>query len=164
VDANGAPKAYNRNDSIALDFLANAGRPGYWWALVTDARGNPVVQGVGDPAPGYYVSTTTLTNPGFPRESPTHYADSSTIPFIVLPGGGRYPRFTSQKLLRLGDVGAAYNIVNGKMCLAQFCETGPSQKIGEGSISLAQALGVNPSPKNGGLDTRQIVYVVFASS
>jgi hypothetical protein len=163
VDADGAPKAYNKNDSIALDYLANAGRPGNWWALVTDAYGKPIVQGAGDPAPGYYVSTTTLTNPGYPKNSPAYYVDASTIPFIVLPGG-RYLGFTSKKLLRLGDLGVAYNIANGKMCFAQFCETGPAKKIGEASIALAEALGINPSPKHGGVDLRQIVYVVFASS
>lgn len=163
IDADGAPKAYNRNNSIALDFLANAGRPGNWWALVTDGNGDPVEQTAGDPAPGYFVSTTTLTNPGFPREKPAHYIDSSTIPFVVLPGG-RFPQFTSQKLLRLGDVGVAYNIANGKMCFTQFCDTGPAKKIGEGSIALAQALGINSSPKNGGVEARQIVYAVFAST
>jgi hypothetical protein len=81
-----------------------------------------------------------------------------------MPGGGRYSHFTSQKLLRLGDLGAAYNIANGKMCFAQFCETGPATKIGEGSIALAQALGINSSPKHGGVDTRQIVYVIFPST
>jgi hypothetical protein len=33
--------------------------PGNWWALVT-RNGRPIVQGADDPAPGFYVSTTTL--------------------------------------------------------------------------------------------------------
>ena len=163
VDADGAPKAYNRDDTIALDFLANAGRPGNWWALVTGPNGKPLVQTANDPAPGYYVSTTSLTNPSFPREEPAHYVDASTIPFIVLPGG-RYKNFTSGKPLRLGDLGVAYNRQNGQLCLAQFAETGPADKIGEGSVALASALGINPSPKKGGIATRDIVYTVFASS
>jgi hypothetical protein len=163
VDADGAPKAYNRDNSIALDYLANAGRPGNWWALVTDAHGDPVVQTTSDPAPGYFVATTSLSNPGFPATRPAHYIDASTIPFIVLPGS-RYKHFTSLKLLRLGDVGVAYNRLNGKTCFAQFCETGPADKVGEASIALAAALGVRADPKHGGLDTREIVYVVFAGS
>lgn len=163
VDADGAPKAYNRNDAIALDNLANAGRPGNWWALVVDANGNPVVQTATDAAPGYFVSTTTLTNPAFPRQASGHYIDASTIPFIVMPGG-RFRNFTSAKPLRLGDVGVAYNRQNGKLCFAQFADTGPAGKIGEGSIALAAALGINPSPKNGGVNTRDVVYAVFASS
>jgi hypothetical protein len=163
VDADGAPKAYNRNDSIALDNLVNAGRPGHWFGIVTDAHGDPVVQTATDPAPGYFVSTTTLTNPGFPAQQPAHYIDASTIPYIVMPGR-RYKSFTSKKPLRLGDLGAAYYRRNGKMCFVQFADTGPAGKIGEGSIALATALGINPSAKNGGVDTRDVVYVTFASS
>jgi hypothetical protein len=35
IDADGAPDAYHPNDT-GRDFLANAGRPGNWWAPVTD--------------------------------------------------------------------------------------------------------------------------------
>jgi Fungal chitosanase of glycosyl hydrolase group 75/D-alanyl-D-alanine carboxypeptidase len=167
IDADGAPKAYNSNDSIALDSLVNAGRPGNWFGVVTDtgrSDGEPVVQKQGDPAPGFFVSATTLTNPGFARESPLHYVDADTIPFVALPGGGRFSQFTSQKVLRLGDLGVAFNKANGKMCFAMFVDIGPSKKIGEGSIALARALGIPPSPKTGGTDARQVVYVVFAST
>lgn len=94
IDADGAPKAYNKNSAIALDFLANAGRPGNWWALVTDGNGNPIVQGSGDPAPGYYISTTTLTYPNTDPNKPAHYVDASTIPYFVLPSR-KYTSFTS---------------------------------------------------------------------
>jgi hypothetical protein len=163
IDADGAPKAYNENDGIALDFLANAGHPGNWWALVTDQNGNPVKQTQGDPAPGYYVSKTSLTNPAFPERSPAHWVDAATIPFIVLPGG-RFTQFTSQKVLRMGDLGVAYNRDNGKMCFAIFADGGPATKIGEASIALAAALDIPSNPKNGGTDTRKIVYAVFAST
>jgi Fungal chitosanase of glycosyl hydrolase group 75/D-alanyl-D-alanine carboxypeptidase len=163
ICADGAPKAYNRNDAIALDFLANAGRPGNWWALVTDGDGDPVVQSQSDPAPGYFVSTTALTNPSTLSNKPAHFVDASTIPFIVLPGR-RFSRFTTTRSLRLGDVGVAYNIRNGKISFAQFAETGPADKIGEASIALADALSVNSNPKTGGTSLREIVYVVFPGS
>jgi hypothetical protein len=160
ICADGAPRAYNKTDSLALDYLANAGRPGNWWALVTDSHGDPVIQGQNDPAPGYYVSTTALTNPGTTPATPAHYIDASTIPYVVLPAH-RFANFTSIKPLRLGDVGVAYNVANGTMAFAQFCDTGPAGSLGEASIALADALGVNPNPKHGGVATRQIVYVVF---
>jgi hypothetical protein len=163
VDADGAPMAYNQNNSIALDYLANAGRPGNWWALVTDAQGNPIIQDDTDPAPGYYVSTTSLTIPNFPADRPSHYVDASIVPFMVLPGS-RYQQFVSAKVLRLGDVGVAYNKLNGKLCFCQFAETGPADKIGEGSIALAAALGINNNPKHGGLGTRDVIWAVFAGS
>ena len=63
IDADGAPTAYHPNGTSGLDALGNAGRPGNWWALVTDtgtSAGTPVIQGAADPAPGFYVSTTSL--------------------------------------------------------------------------------------------------------
>jgi Fungal chitosanase of glycosyl hydrolase group 75/D-alanyl-D-alanine carboxypeptidase len=163
IDADGAPRAYNSNNAIALDYLANAGRPGNWWALVTDADGNPLVQDANDPAPGFFISTTTLTNPGTDAKKPAHFIDASTIPFLVLPGR-RYTRFTSTKPIRLGDLGAVYNRKNGKQSFAIFADTGPAAEIGEGSIALANALGLNGNPKHGGTDVKDIVYVVFPGS
>src|SRR5687767_14284317 len=46
IDADGAPNAYHPEDR-GIDHLANAGRPGNWWAVVTDDRsskGTPIVQ------------------------------------------------------------------------------------------------------------------------
>jgi hypothetical protein len=44
----GAPNAYHPEDK-GLDFLANAGKTGNWWGIVTEdgtPSGKPVVQGV----------------------------------------------------------------------------------------------------------------------
>ena len=38
IDADGAYRAYHPISSKGLDYLANAGKPGNWWALVTDNR------------------------------------------------------------------------------------------------------------------------------
>ena len=86
ICADGAPKAYHADNSKALDFLGNAGHPGNWWAIVTDngrPDGKPVVQGAGDPAPGYYVSMTAMPNPQFPLRDPRRYVDATTIPYVV---------------------------------------------------------------------------------
>jgi hypothetical protein len=64
----------------------------------------------------------------------------------------------------MGDLGVAYNRDNGKMCFAIFADGGPATKIGEASIALAAALDIPSNPKNGGTDTRKIVYAVFAST
>jgi hypothetical protein len=73
-----------------LDVLANAGRPGYWFGVVTDTGGTPVVQGSHEPCPGAYVSATSLHLPGqhgerLPDSSPFKYVDSATVPFVVVP-------------------------------------------------------------------------------
>ena len=45
VDADGAPNAYGPHGvPDTLDNLGNAGHPGNWWGVVTDARGQPIVQ------------------------------------------------------------------------------------------------------------------------
>lgn len=80
-----------------MDVLANAGRPGNWFGVVTDTAeqdGTPVVQGPQDPCPGAYVSATSLHLPGqdgerLPDSSPVKYVDkyvdSATVPFVVVP-------------------------------------------------------------------------------
>lgn len=164
ICADGAPQAYHPDSGKGLDYLANAGRPGNWYGICTNAAGEPVVQGPGHPAPGYYVSKTALNNAGADPNTPARYVDAATIPYIVLPGGGRARHFTGSKLPLLGDVGLAYNIATGSLTFAQACEIGPAHEIGEGSIALAAALGLNADARRGGTSSRNILYVVFPGS
>ncbi|WP_024279069.1 glycoside hydrolase family 75 protein [Xanthobacter sp. 126] len=163
IDADGAPKAYHSNNAVALDYLANAGRPGNWWALVTNANGVPRVQDARDPAQGYFVSKTALVYDDTDPARPEHYVDAAKVPFFVLPGG-RYKSFSKDTPIRLGDVGVAYNLKTKKMSYAIFADIGPGDKIGEGSIALANALGINGDPKSGGVEDRQVLYLVFQGS
>jgi hypothetical protein len=159
IDADGAPKAYNADSKIALDYLANAGKPGNWWALVTDTRkssGTPIVQTATDPAPGYYVSTTSLQNSSKKDSDPNRYVNSETVPYIAVP-----PKFS--KDFRLGDIALVVNKLNNKRCFAIFADTGPGNKIGEGSVFLAQQLGIKSNPKNGGTQSG-IVYILLKNS
>jgi hypothetical protein len=159
IDADGSPRAYHpRGSPPGLDFLANAGSPGDFFGVVTDSHGNPVVQKAGDPAPGFFVSPTSLENPQRRREDPRRYVDASTIPYVVLPGLVR-----DRGGARLGDFATVRNRRNGKVSHAIYADGGPRGKIGEGSIALAKALGIPSSPKTGGTDS-DIVYVVFAGS
>jgi hypothetical protein len=162
IDADGAYKAYHPRNR-GLDRLSNAGEPGNWWALQTDndrRDGNPVVQGPSDPAPGYYVSTTALydqKNPN-PRD-PRRYVDSVSIPYIVLPPRGL-------KFAHLGDFATVINLGNGKVSGAIIADESyelPDQ-IGEGSIALAEALGIDSNPRRGGQESGGIIYVVYPDS
>ncbi|MEO8354092.1 MAG: hypothetical protein ABI680_20380, partial [Chthoniobacteraceae bacterium] len=76
IDADGSPHAYHKDSEKGLDHLANAGRPGNWWALATAKNGKPVVQGPNDPAPGFYVSTTALEDSARAQGDPGRYVDS----------------------------------------------------------------------------------------
>jgi glycosyl hydrolase group 75 (putative chitosanase) len=159
IDADGAPCAYHpRGSPPGLDFLANAGSPGNFFGIVTDAHGSPVVQSAHDPAPGFFVSPTSLQDPGRPVQDPRRYVDSTTIPYIALPALVR-----DKGGVRLGDFATVRNRRNGRVSHAIFADGGPRGKIGEGSIALAKALKIPASPKHGGTN-KDVVYVVFAGS
>lgn len=161
IDADGSPHAYNPSDT-GLDNLANAGRPGNWWGLVTDndkPTGRPVVQSSSDPAPGYYVSSTSLADPAFTRVQQRRYVNSEVIPFFVLPSA-----VLTATGIRLGDFALVKNSRTGKQSFAIFADGGPAGKIGEGSIALAIALGVPSSPKHGGTSLAEITFLAFPGS
>jgi Fungal chitosanase of glycosyl hydrolase group 75 len=161
IDADGAFRAYHPNDRFALDSLVHAGRPGNWWALVTDndkKNGHPVVQGEADPAPGYYVSTTALSDPDNPNvRDPRRYVDAVKIPYVVL-----HPK--ALKYARLGDFATVVNLQNGQLSGALAADESASDlPVGEGSIALAEALGIDPNPRSGGEDGH-VAYVIYPGS
>lgn len=161
IDADGAPQAYHPDPGQGLDLLSNAGRPGKWFGIVTDngqPGGNPVIQGPNDPAPGFFVSTTSLQDKTKDPTSPLRYVDATRIPYIVLPSEVR-----DHLDVQLGDLAATINSTNGRSSGAIFADIGPKGRIGEGSIALAENLGVPPSPKIGGVGSG-VIYVVFPGS
>jgi hypothetical protein len=157
IDADGAPNAYHP-DNVGLDDLKNAGGPGNWPGLAKDANGDPLIQGPDDPFPGYYISMTALADRSKPWNDPTRYVDASKIPFIVLPG-----TMARGVGARPGDFAVVFNQRNGKSSYAIFGDVGPSDRIGEGSIALAENLDIRSDARNGGA-RRGIVYLVFPGS
>ena len=157
IDADGAPNAYHP-DNIGLDDLANAGAPGNWYGLAKDADGEPFVQGPDDPFPGYYVSATALADRTKAVNDPARYVDASKIPFIVLPGS-----MARQIGARPGDFAVVFNQRNGPQSYAIFGDVGPSDRIGEGSVALAENLGIRSDARNGGA-RRGILFLVFPGS
>ncbi len=154
IDADGAPNAYHP-DNIGLDDLANAGGPGHWDGVMTDNDGNPLIQGPDDPFPGFYVSCTSLSDRTKPRNDPTRYVDASKIPYIVLPRD-----VAAQGGARLGDFAVVVNLRNGKSSSAIFADVGT---FGEGSIALANNLGIWSDARQGGR-RGGILYLVFPGS
>lgn len=160
VDPDGAPRAYHPDDRSGLAYLGYAGGPGSWFALVTDTgqpSGKPVIQKVGDPAPGYYISTTSLEDVSKARTDPHRYVDSSTIFFISLPGRAGIG-------VKLGDLAAAYRHSNGKLAFAVVADIGPTNRIGEGSIALAEMLGVPFNHEHFKGVPDGITYIIFPGS
>jgi hypothetical protein len=151
INADGSPFAYHPNDK-GLDYLANAGSPGKWWGIACDPSGNPYIQGPTDPAPGYYVSTTSLTDKKRKSSDPQKYVNSSVVPYIVIPPD-------LKKIgVKLGDL--ALVKFNSNVCPAIIADIGPAGKVGEGSIALAERLGIKPSPKKGGT-SNGVSFTIF---
>jgi len=161
VDGDGHPECYHPEDSPGLDYLANAGDTGNWWGISCDpdTTGKPYVQTSSDPAPGFYVSTTALADGAFPKSSPSKYVNSGTVPFIVLPSN---PKFSGNQTL--GDLAMVFNNANGKYTFAIYADIGPSNQIGEGSMALADALGIPNSPKTGGTSNETLAVIFFPGS
>ena len=159
IDADGAYHAYHPDNRSGLDYLGNAGRPGNWWALVTsngEPSGRPLIQTDTDPASGFYISMTSLEDSNCDRKDPRRYVNAEAVNFIVLPGRLGLGA-------KLGDFAVVIRPATGAYDYAVYADVGPANKIGEGSIALAAALGIPSSPKSGGVG-HGIVYIVFSAS
>lgn len=154
IDADGAPNAYSPDDS-GLDELANAGVPTHWDGIITDRDGNPLIQGESDPFPGYYISCTSLADRTKKFTDPGRYVDASKIPYVVLP-----PDVADRGGAQLGDFAVVVNLRNGKSSYAIYADIGT---MGEGSIALADNLGIWSDARRGG-ESDGILYLVFPSS
>jgi len=154
IDADGSPNAY-RPDDAGLDELANAGKPGHWDGIITDRDGDPLIQQERDPFPGYYISCTSLSDKTKTFTDPTRYVDASKIPYVVLPQG-----IADRGGARLGDFAVVVNLRNGKSSFAIYADIGT---LGEGSVALANALGIQSDARHGG-ESDGILYLVFPGS
>jgi hypothetical protein len=161
VDADGAYRAYHPNNRLGLDSIEHAGRPGDWWALATDTgntNGRLVIQGNDDPAPGYYVSMTSLYDSKIADEhNPRRFVDAASVPYVVLPPQG----FRHAKL---GDFATIVNLQNGKVVGGIVAdESAPELPMGEGSMALARMLGIDSNPRTGGTE-KGVAYVIYPRS
>ncbi len=162
IDADGGYRTYHPNSKQGLDALGNGGKPGNWWALVTDngqPSGNPIVQGPNDPAPGYYISKTSLEDKNYPPSNPKRYVDSESVSYMVLP-----PQIRDIGGARLGDMATVINTKNMHFAHAIFADIGPKKHLGEASIKCAQLLEIPSSPRTGGTLSKTILYIVYPKS
>ncbi len=159
IDADGAFRAYHPDNKSGLDNLHNAGKPGNFFALVTDngkPSGTPIIQSSTDPAPGFFIAATSLEDKSKKRTDPRRYVDAETVPFIVLPGTLKFGA-------ALSDLCLVFNPKTNQLCGGVFADIGPAKKIGEASIAMAKAVGVPSSPRNGG-QAHGLIYLVFPGS
>ncbi|SCE39250.1 chitosanase of glycosyl hydrolase group 75 [Streptomyces sp. DvalAA-14] len=100
--------------------------------------------------PSYFDETSFQTSTGqFFTSDVTHYY------VIPLPSS----RFNYQSAgISPGSVAAV--VYNNKVVYAVFADEGPDDIIGEGSYSLATALGIDPNPATGGTEG-PVTFIVF---
>lgn len=150
INSDGSPRCYGPNNS-GIDYTANGGHPGNWWAVVTHngkSNGTPVVQSGAapqQPIKGLYISTTAYLNKGYGQKDVRRYVDSEKIPYVVTP-----PQLIS--LVAPVVMGAAVRVTyKGKSVNALVGDIGPKSHIGEASMACAKALGIKNDPKKGGV-------------
>jgi hypothetical protein len=154
IDADGAPNAYHPDDT-GIDELANAGRPGHWNGIITDRHGIPLVQQEADPFPGYYISCTSLADKTKEFNDTSRYVDATRIPYVALP-----EEIAESGGAQLGDFAFVINLRNGKSSFAIYADIGT---LGEGSVALAERLGISPNARHGG-ESDGVLYIFFPGS
>jgi len=161
IDADGSPHAYHPQNIGIDDNAHGKDEQGNWVGIVLANR-KPYIQNSTDPAPGYYVSTTSLYDRTKRRTDPHRYVDSEKIPYLALPKQVMHPDGKCRRDARacLGDIAIVRNTENGLYAFAILADQAPKTGIGEGSIALAAALGVDPDARIGGT-SKGIQYLIF---
>ncbi len=158
---NGAQPAYKLDDT-GSEFLANGGMRrradgkvlcAHSWArriVILDDDNEPKVF-----TGGVIASMTWYRNRSRAVSDPTAYVDAETVPYIVVP-----PLVVQ---LTAGVVRGCRARVSwkGRTVDCLVADRGPATKIGEVSIAAARALGMNPSPRNGGITAAEVLYELW---
>jgi hypothetical protein len=139
VDVDGAPKAYGPKDRLALDYKLNAregAKPsGKIVGYLLDRRGMPIIQGPNDPAPGFFISTTSYQDKNNAKVTdPRKYVNAAEINYTVLAISA------ANKGVKLGDFCVVHSITKNKTVFAIVGDSGNSSGK-EGSLALLQRLG-----------------------
>lgn len=114
------------------------------FGFLTDKKGEPRVQGTGDPLPGTgYISATSVVIPGAPDATQRRYVDATRIPYVVLPAA-----FRKTWAVKSGGLAIVYRPKTGKYAYAVFADDGD---LGEASVRLHQDLGSDPMQVSDGV-------------
>ena len=139
VDVDGAPNAYGPPGKPTLDVLMNAhylersDQPIVGYLL--DHKRHPILQGLNDPFPGYYISQTAFTDVANRNErDPRCYVDAGNINYVVRGDDAR------RRGAKLGDFVAVYSKRTQQAVFAIVGDTG-NPTGDEGSLHLLQELG-----------------------
>ncbi|MEU3623414.1 hypothetical protein BS329_28640 [Amycolatopsis coloradensis] len=81
-------------------------------------------------------------------------------PYVVVPSISGTWNFEKAGLKGAGSCAVIHG---GKVLYTVIGDTGPNDIIGEASYATAKALGINPDPENGGVDSG-VTYICFKNS
>lgn len=139
VDVDGAPNAYGPPGKSTLDILLNAHylnrADKELVGFLVDEHGRPILQGPGDPFPGYYISQTAFTDIHNQNETdPRRYVDARKINYVVRGDTAR------RRGVNIGDFVSVYSKRTRRSVFAIVGDTG-NPTGDEGSLHLLQDLG-----------------------
>ncbi|MEU0112472.1 glycoside hydrolase family 75 protein [Streptomyces bobili] len=116
-----------------------------------------------DGRPGQRCNSTT--DPAFSpatafQQSDGRYLNAESLPFIVVPGVSPLWNHRDHGV-RGGSVAAV--VYRDRVQYAVVGDVGPREIIGEASYAAAEALGIRPDPRGGGVASG-VTYIVFKDS
>jgi hypothetical protein len=100
-----------------------------------------------------------------------HAFNADEFPYLVLPMPKPNVTCFQDYGLRLGDLGLVLwspspGVIKGKA--GMYCDHGPWWRVGEGSVAMASAIGVNPDPVRGGVQGLKpghgVMHLMFPGS
>jgi hypothetical protein len=123
----------------------------FWKAdLDIDCDGTPSTACNAQTDPSFSASTSAVDSHGQPL-------DAAALPYVVVPL--RSARFDFKTAgLALGSVIAV--IYRDRVVYGVFGDEGPATILGEASYAMASALGIDPNPRTGGVDSG-VTYLAF---
>ncbi|MGW0766967.1 glycoside hydrolase family 75 protein [Streptomyces sp. NPDC002676] len=104
-------------------------------------------------------------DPWFQNDTAFHQSDgkplsAQSLPYVVVPSAGSIWNYAGAGIKGGGVVAVIYN---NKVEYAVVGDTGPTKIIGEASYATAKALGIDPDPATGGVDSG-VTYLLFKNS
>ncbi|OKJ93792.1 glycoside hydrolase family 75 protein [Amycolatopsis sp. CB00013] len=134
--------------------VCDAGSAVFWKAdMDVDCDGQPTARCNKNTDPWFQDGTA------YPRSDGKALVADET-PYVVVPSISSTWNFEKAGLKGAGSCAVIYN---NKVLYTVIGDTGPKDIIGEASYATAKALGINPDPKNGGVDSG-VTYICFKNS
>lgn len=158
---NGGQAAYRVDDS-GSEFLANGGMKilasgrvvcAHAWArdiVILGPDNEPKVFG-----DGVIASMTWYRDRSKSVSDPEAYVDAETVPYIVVPP------LVIQRTAGVVRGSKAKATWRGRSIDCVVADNGPKNRVGELSIAAARALGMNSSPRNGGVESQEVLYELW---